>query len=63
MGIRKVNELPKQIDEVVPDTADTSDHALLTLLKRIRATNNPTEIRRLSDQLERVIFHKQFQKG
>jgi hypothetical protein len=39
--------------------ANTSDHALLTLLKRIKATDNPTEIRQLSSQIERVIFHKQ----
>src|ERR1700682_4435831 len=45
-----------------PPTAalNTSDQALLTLLKRIKATDNPIEIRRLTNQLERVIFHKQF---
>jgi hypothetical protein len=37
-----------------------SDNALLALLKRIKATDDPTEIKQLSDQLERVIFHKQF---
>jgi hypothetical protein len=37
----------------------TSDNALLALLKRIKATDDPTEIKQLSDQLERVIFHKQ----
>jgi hypothetical protein len=31
----------------------------LALLKRIKAANNPTDIKRLSNQLERVIFHKQ----
>jgi hypothetical protein len=39
---------------------DTSDNALLALLKRLKATNNPREIRRLSNQIERVVFHKQF---
>jgi hypothetical protein len=39
---------------------DNSDQAVLDLLKRIKATDNPTEIRKLSHQLERVIFHKQF---
>jgi hypothetical protein len=42
---------------------DTSDDAVRTLLKRIKATHNPTEIRHLSNQLERVIFHKQFRKS
>ena len=41
-------------------TIDTSDNAVLALLKRIKATNNKKEIRQLSDQLERVIFHKQY---
>lgn len=44
---------------VIPD-ADTSDDAVFTLLKRIKMTNNATEIRYLSDQLERAIFHKQY---
>ena len=38
---------------------ETSDEAVLTLLKRIKATSAPNEVRQLSDQLERVIFHKQ----
>ena len=41
-------------------TMDTSDNAVLALLKRIKAANNQKEIRQLSDQLERVIFHKQY---
>lgn len=40
-----------------------TDDALLALLKRLKVTNNPTEVRRLSDQLERVIFHKQFKNA
>jgi hypothetical protein len=38
----------------------TSDNALLALLRRIKAADDPTEIKQLSAQLERVIFHKQF---
>ena len=41
-------------------TVDTSDEAVLALLKRIKETNNKNEIRQLSDQLERAIFHKQY---
>jgi hypothetical protein len=41
-------------------TMDTSDNAVLDLLKRIKETNDQNEIRQLSDQLERVIFHKQY---
>ena len=50
-------------DEATPAVADTSDHAALTLLARIKATNDPTEIRHLSDQLERVIFHRQYRNA
>ena len=61
MGI----EEPGEINEAGPPTAavDASDSALLALLRRIKATDNPTEIRRLSNQLERVIFHKQFESA
>jgi hypothetical protein len=41
-------------------TIDTSDRAVLTLLKRIKAANDPNKVRQLSDQLERVIFHRQY---
>jgi hypothetical protein len=45
-----------------PDTStDTSDQTVLALLKRLKAASDPKEVRQLSDQLERVIFHKQFQ--
>jgi len=39
---------------------DTSDEAVLRLLNRIRETNDPNELREISDLLERVIFHKQY---
>ena len=38
----------------------TSDDTLVNLLNRLKATVEPTEIRELSDQIERVVFHKQF---
>jgi hypothetical protein len=43
--------------------ADASDRTLLALLKSIKATDNPAEIRRLAEQLERVIFHKQLENA
>ena len=55
----------KRIDSSAPAAAaaGASDHDLLTLLQRIKATDNPTVIRRLSNQLERVIFHRQFENA
>jgi hypothetical protein len=41
-------------------TPDTSDRALAALLKRLRATTDIAEVRLLSAQIERVVFHKQF---
>ena len=41
----------------------TSDSAVLNLLKRIKAASNQKELRQLSDQLERMIFHKQYAKA
>lgn len=55
MGIKTVHKPSNE----APATK-TSDNALLALLKRIKATDDPTEIKQLSGQLERVIFHKQF---
>jgi hypothetical protein len=52
---------PKQLEKIKPTTPrNTSDNALVTLLKRLKVTADPNEIRQLSDQIERVIFHKQF---
>ena len=42
---------------------DSSDKAMLAILKRLKTTTNPAEVRQLSDQLERVIFHKQFENA
>ncbi len=44
-------------------STDTSDNAVLALLKRLKTANNPNEVRQLSDQLERVIFHKQYENA
>jgi len=61
LGMKTFNEF--QIDEAMPALDDTSDHAALTLLKRIKAAKDQTEIRHLTDQLQRVIFHKQYENA
>lgn len=40
-----------------------SDDAVRDLLRRIRAAKDPTEIQRMSGQLEKLIFHKQHRKA
>ena len=62
VGMKTLKEC--QIDEsmpVVTAATDTSDHTFLSLLKQYKATNDPTEMRRLSEQIERTIFHKQYE--
>ena len=60
---RSTNRKPmdqKRVKKTTPAKIDASDKTLLNLLNRLRATVEPTEIRELSDQIERVVFHKQF---
>ena len=40
--------------------AETSDRVLVSLLNRLKATVDPIEIRELSDQIERAVFHQRF---
>lgn len=42
------------------DAVNISDEALADLLRRLKTSVDPDEIRQLSDQIERVIFHQQF---
>src|SRR5258708_13740039 len=42
------------------DAVDTSDKALTDLLEHLKTAADPDEIRQLSDQIERAVFHKQF---
>lgn len=45
------------------ETIDTSDRALASLLKRLKTSVDPNEIRELSHQIEQVVFHKQFENA
>jgi hypothetical protein len=61
--LRSTNRKPvdrKRVKKTTPANIDASDKTLVNLLNRLRATVEPTEIRDLSDQIERVVFHKQF---
>jgi hypothetical protein len=51
----------KRLNKTTSSNAiDASDSALVKLLNRLKTTVDPKEIRQLSDQIERVVFHKQF---
>ncbi len=47
------------VEALLPD--DTSDTALAVLLTRLKVTTDLTEVKSLSEKIERVIFHKQFE--
>jgi hypothetical protein len=51
----------KRLNKTTSSNAiDASNSALVKLLNRLKTTVDPEEIRQLSDQIERVVFHKQF---
>ena len=52
----------RQADYIVNEASSAvSDHAFMSLLKRYKATNDPAEMDKLSEQIERMIFHKQYE--
>jgi len=60
----KLKAKKSEIDEATSSAAvrsDTSDHAFMSLLKQYKATDDPTEMEALSEQIERMIFHKQYE--
>jgi hypothetical protein len=58
-----VRKNDKPVGSITDAPLDTSDKALADILKRLKETDDPAEIRELSGQLERVIFHKQFENA
>jgi hypothetical protein len=42
---------------------DTSKKALHLCLKRIKEAENENELRRLTEELQRIVFHKQYQNA
>ena len=56
---RKAADAKTEKTPTATSKMDTSDDAVLALLKRIKSTNDPNEVRQLSDRLERIIFHRQ----
>jgi hypothetical protein len=42
-------------------TFSVSDIAFLALLKRYKATHDQNEMQELSEQIERMIFHRQYE--
>jgi hypothetical protein len=57
--------LPDQAKEARSATApvDTSKKALHLCLKRIKAAEKPSELRRLTQELQRIVFRRQYQNA
>jgi hypothetical protein len=51
--------------EAAPAAADqsTSKKALHLCLKRIKEAKNDAELRRLTEELQRIVFHRQYQNA
>jgi hypothetical protein len=58
--MKALNEF--QIDEASP-VIDTSKKALHACLKRIKETNDEKELLRLAEQLQRIVFRRQYRNA
>lgn len=61
--VKKRNMSQSRTTKRTPAAVDTSDTSLTTMLERLRGAVNSDEIQQLSDQVERIIFDKQFANG
>lgn len=57
--------LRKQANEANPATTtiNTSKKALHLCLKRIKEAENDSELRRLTEELQKIVFHRQYQNA
>ena len=55
----------EKMSEAAPSTPvlDTSKKALHLCLRRIKDAKNETELRRLIEELQRIVFHRQYQNA
>ena len=66
MDIKKLSEFRKEeLSEAAPAPAvlDTSQEALHLCLKHIKEAKNESELRRLTEELQRIVFHRQYQNA
>ncbi len=63
--LKRSRQFRKKIDEAGAVTAivDTSKKALHQCLKRIKDAKDENEIRRLTEELQRIVFHRQYQNA
>ena len=60
-GPARAAKLPGEVEQTEKTTPiDASDKALTSSLECLKAASGPDEIRQVSDEIERIVFHKQF---
>ncbi len=62
MSAKTSGQLRQEINKAAPASTvvDTSKKALHLCLKRIKDAKNENEIRRLTEELQRIVFHRQY---
>ena len=66
MGIKRFGESRKEeMSEAAPATTvlDTSKKALHRCLEQIKEAKNESELRRLTEELQKIVFHRQYQSA
>ncbi len=63
ISTKTLGQFRKDTNEVAPAVVDTSRKALHLCLKRIKEAKNETDIRRLTEDLQRIVFHRQYQNA
>ena len=62
MGIKKFSQFRKDMSEAGP-APDTSKKALHLCLKRLKNARDESEIQRLTEELQRIVFRKQYENA
>ena len=66
MGIKPFDQFRKEeTKEAAPATTvhDTSKKALHLCLKRIKEAKSDSELRRLTEELQKIVFHRQYRNA
>jgi hypothetical protein len=58
-----VAAVSRELSSISKQATDNSDQTLLSLLERLKTATDPETVRRLSEDIERTIFHKQLENA
>jgi hypothetical protein len=63
VDVKKLGEVQKKERSEGGPMIDTSKKALHLCLKRIKEAKDEGELRRMTEELQRIVFHRQYQNG